>query len=212
MLGHRGCRLGISYPEISEMQCRAIFEAACKVQKAGTPVKPEIMIPLVGGPQELQEQKTIVDRVAQEVFAETGVKVEYQTGTMIELPRACVVADQIAKVGEFFSFGTNDLTQTTFGFSRDDAGKFIADYIARGILKVDPFQALDQEGVGSSDENGMRKGAKRPPENQAGYLRRTRRRAVLGGVLPSNRIGLRQLFALSRADRTARSRSSSYCG
>ena len=158
MLGHRGCRLGITYPEISEMQCRAIFEAACKVQKSGKLVKPEIMIPLVGGPLELQEQKTIVDRVAKEVFGETGVTVEYSTGTMIELPRACVVADKIAEVGEFFSFGTNDLTQTTFGFSRDDAGKFIADYIARGILKVDPFQALDQEGVGSLMQMACEKG------------------------------------------------------
>ncbi len=158
MLGHRGCRLGIVFPEISEMQCRAIFEAACAVQKSGTPVKPEIMIPLVGTAKELSEQKEIVDRVAQEVFKDTGVTVEYQTGTMIELPRAAVVADKIAEVGEFFSFGTNDLTQTTFGFSRDDAGKFIAEYISRGILKVDPFQVLDQEGVGSLMKMACEKG------------------------------------------------------
>jgi len=158
MLGHRGCRLGIVYPEISEMQCRAIFEAACAVQKSGTPVKPEIMIPLVGMEKELSEQKAIVDQVAAEVFKETGVKVEYTTGTMIELPRAAVVADKIAEVGEFFSFGTNDLTQTTFGFSRDDAGKFIMEYISRGILKVDPFQVLDQEGVGSLMKMACEKG------------------------------------------------------
>ena len=158
MLGHRGCRLGITYPEISEMQCRAIFEAACKLQKEGKTVKPEIMIPLVGLPKELQEQKAIVDRVAQEVFAQTGVKVEYMVGTMIELPRAAVVADKIAETAEFFSFGTNDLTQTTFGFSRDDAGKIIADYLAKGILKADPFQELDREGVGALVKTAFDKG------------------------------------------------------
>src|SRR5437016_2127771 len=158
MLGHRGCRLGITYPEISEMQCRAIFEAACKLQKEGKTVKPEIMIPLVGLPKELQEQKAIVDRVAQEVFTQTGVKVAYMVGTMIELPRASVVADKIAETAEFFSFGTNDLTQTVFGFSRDDAGKIIADYMAKGILKADPFQELDREGVGSLVQMGVEKG------------------------------------------------------
>ncbi len=158
MLGHRGCRLGITYPEISEMQCRAIFEAACKLQKEGKTVKPEIMIPLVGVPKEFEEQKAIVDRVAQEVFAQTEVKVEYLVGTMIELPRAVVVADKIAETAEFFSFGTNDLTQTTFGFSRDDAGKIIADYLAKGILKADPFQELDREGVGSLVKVGFEKG------------------------------------------------------
>jgi len=168
MLGHRGCRLGIVFPEISEMQCRAIFEAACKVQKAGTPVKPEIMIPLVGMPKELEEQKAIVDRVASEVFKETGVKVEYTTGTMIELPRAAIVADKIAEVGEFFSFGTNDLTQTTFGFSRDDAGKYITEYLSRGILKVDPFQVLDQEGVGSLMKMACEKGRSARPNLKLG--------------------------------------------
>jgi pyruvate,orthophosphate dikinase len=158
MLGHRGCRLGITYPEISEMQCRAIFEAACKLKKEGKTVKPEIMIPLVGIPKEFQEQKAIVDRVAQEVFSQTGVKVEYMVGTMIELPRATVVADKIAETAEFFSFGTNDLTQTTFGFSRDDAGKIIADYMAKGILKSDPFQELDREGVGSLMKMAFEKG------------------------------------------------------
>jgi pyruvate,orthophosphate dikinase len=168
MLGHRGCRLGITYPEISEMQCRAIFEAAVAVQKEGKTVKPEIMIPLVGVPRELQEQKAIVDRVAQEVFSKAGVKVEYMTGTMIELPRAAIVADKIAETAEFFSFGTNDLTQTTFGFSRDDAGKIIADYISKGILKSDPFQELDREGVGELVKTGIAKGRSVRPNLKIG--------------------------------------------
>jgi len=158
MLGHRGCRLGITYPEISEMQCRAIFEAACKLQKEGRTVKPEIMIPLVGLAKEFEEQKAIVDRVAEEVFTQTGAKVEYTVGTMIELPRAVVVADKIAESAEFFSFGTNDLTQTAFGFSRDDAGKIIVDYMAKGILKADPFQELDRDGVGVLLRMGIEKG------------------------------------------------------
>jgi pyruvate,orthophosphate dikinase len=168
MLGHRGCRLGITYPEISEMQCRAIFEAACRVQKEGKTVKPEIMIPLVGLPKEFQEQKAIVDRVAGEVFAQAGAKVHYMVGTMIELPRAVVVADKIAETAEFFSFGTNDLTQTTFGFSRDDAGKIIADYLAKGILKADPFQELDREGVGSLVKAGLDKGRSVRPDLEVG--------------------------------------------
>ena len=158
MLGHRGCRLGITYPEISEMQCQAIFEAACTVQNEGKKVKPEIMIPLVGVPKEFEEQKTIVDRIAQQVFAKTGVTVHYAVGTMIELPRAAVVADKIAETAEFFSFGTNDLTQTTFGFSRDDAGKIIVDYMEKGILKADPFQELDRDGVGVLVRLGLEKG------------------------------------------------------
>jgi pyruvate,orthophosphate dikinase len=158
MLGHRGCRLGITYPEISEMQCRAIFEAASRVLSDGKTVKPEIMIPLVGTPKEFTEQKAIVDRVAQEVSRETGKRVEYVTGTMIELPRAAVVADAIAQSAEFFSFGTNDLTQTTFGFSRDDAGKFIGEYMQKGILQADPFQELDREGVGALIKMAFEKG------------------------------------------------------
>ena len=158
MLGHRGCRLGITYPEISEMQCRAIFEAACNIHKKGKKVKPEIMIPLVGTPQEFEEQKKIVDRVAKEVFAKKGTRIDYMVGTMIEVPRAAVVADKIAQSAEFFSFGTNDLTQMGFGYSRDDAGKFITEYIARGILKADPFQILDQEGVGGLMKLACEKG------------------------------------------------------
>jgi pyruvate, orthophosphate dikinase len=148
MLGHRGCRLGITYPEITEMQARAIFEAAVAVAKDGVKVFPEVMIPLVATLKELENQAGIVNRVAREVFEEKGRKVEYLVGTMIELPRAALVADEIAKEAQFFSFGTNDLTQTTWGFSRDDVNKILPTYLAEGIIKQDPFNALDQEGVG----------------------------------------------------------------
>ena len=158
MLGHRGCRLGIVFPEITEMQARAIFEAAVRVQKKGVAVLPEIMIPLVSDVSELKLQADIVRRVAQEVMDETGAKIEYLVGTMIELPRAALTADKIAKVAEFFSFGTNDLTQTTFGISRDDSGKFLPFYIEHDILKDDPFQVLDQEGVGQLVKMGTEKG------------------------------------------------------
>ncbi len=168
MLGHRGCRLGITHPEISEMQTRAIIEAAIAVDREGVEVLPEIMIPLVGLPRELEEQKAIVDRVAHEVFEESGTEVAYLVGTMIELPRAAVVADKIAEWAEFFSFGTNDLTQTAFGFSRDDAGKFIDDYIAKGILSADPFQKLDVPGVGALVLMGAEKGRSRRPSLKLG--------------------------------------------
>lgn len=158
MLGFRGCRLGISFPEITEMQARAIFEAAVNVANEGIKVKPEIMIPLVGHVNELKLQEEIVRRVAKEVFAEKGKKVSYLVGTMIELPRAAVTADQIAEVAEFFSFGTNDLTQTTFGLSRDDAGKFLPKYVEQDILPKDPFESLDQDGVGELVKMGTEKG------------------------------------------------------
>ncbi|MBI2677238.1 MAG: pyruvate, phosphate dikinase [Candidatus Koribacter versatilis] len=148
MLGHRGCRLGITYPEISEMQTRAIFEAAVLVAKEGVKVAPEVMIPLVSTLKEMQDQAAIIRRVAEEVFAEKERRVGYMVGTMIELPRAAMCAEEIAAEAEFFSFGTNDLTQTTFGFSRDDINKFLPIYLANGILKQDPFAFLDQEGVG----------------------------------------------------------------
>src|SRR5205085_10708545 len=148
MLGHRGCRLGITYPEITEMQARAIFEAAVAVAKAGVKVYPEVMIPLTATVKEMANQAEIVNRVAGEVFKEKEAKVEYLVGTMIELPRAALVAEEIAKGAQFFSFGTNDLTQTTFGFSRDDVNKILPTYIAEGILKQDPFAVLDREGVG----------------------------------------------------------------
>ncbi|HYA17710.1 MAG TPA: pyruvate, phosphate dikinase [Bryobacteraceae bacterium] len=148
MLGHRGCRLGVTYPEITEMQSRAIFEAAVQVAKKGIKVIPEIMIPLIGSVEELENQKKIVDRVAAEVFEKAGAKVHYMVGTMIEIPRAALTADRVAKVAEFFSFGTNDLTQTTMGLSRDDYTKFQKDYEKEKIFKADPFAVLDQEGVG----------------------------------------------------------------
>ena len=160
MLGHRGCRLGITYPEITEMQARAIFEAAVDCTKKGIKVLPEVMIPLVATLKEMANQGAIVRRVADEVFKEKGMKVDYMVGTMIELPRAALVADEIAKEAEFFSFGTNDLTQTTFGFSRDDVNKVLPTYLAEGILKQDPFAALDQEGVGQLVKMATERGRK----------------------------------------------------
>jgi pyruvate,orthophosphate dikinase len=158
MLGFRGCRLGIVYPEITEMQVRAIFEAACNVQKAGTKVQPEIMIPLVGFLTELKEQAKIVHETAKKVFAEKGVTVSFLVGTMIELPRACVVADQIAKEAQFFSFGTNDLTQTGLGMSRDDYGSFIRYYQEHDLVPRDPFQSIDTDGVGGLMQMGVTRG------------------------------------------------------
>jgi pyruvate, orthophosphate dikinase len=168
MLGHRGCRLGITYPEITEMQARAIFEAAVDCTKKGIKVLPEVMIPLVATVKEMANQAAIVRRVADEVFKEKGTKIEYMVGTMIELPRAALVADEIAKEAEFFSFGTNDLTQTTFGFSRDDVNKVLPTYLAEGILKQDPFAALDQEGVGQLVQMATERGRKTRPTLKVG--------------------------------------------
>ncbi|WP_234568724.1 pyruvate, phosphate dikinase [Rhodohalobacter sp. 614A] len=158
MLGHRGCRLGITYPEITEMQTRAILEAAVELKQEGHNVTPEIMIPLVGTPQEFRSQKLVIDNTAKSVFDDLEDTIEYRVGTMIEIPRAALVAGQIAKDAEFFSFGTNDLTQMTFGYSRDDAGKFLGEYLKEGILQEDPFQVLDIEGVGQLVEMATRKG------------------------------------------------------
>ncbi|MFQ5847370.1 MAG: pyruvate, phosphate dikinase [Candidatus Methylomirabilales bacterium] len=158
MLGHRGCRLAITYPEITEMQARAIFEASCQMVRERKKVHPEVMVPLVGTVEEFRHQRAIVDRVAAEVMREFGVKVTYQVGTMIEIPRACLVADKIAAEAEFFSFGTNDLTQTTFGFSRDDAGKFLPQYLEEGILAEDPFVSIDEEGVGQLMVTAVKRG------------------------------------------------------
>src|SRR6185295_816183 len=163
MLGHRGCRLGITYPEITRMQARAIFEAALQVSKRGTPVKPEVMIPLVGHVEELRRQKRIVLEVAAEVLGKGGSGVEYTVGTMIEVPRGALTADEIAREADFFSFGTNDLTQMGFGLSRDDASKFLLYYQEHGILDKDPFVSLDAAGVGQLVEIGVKKGrAARP--------------------------------------------------
>lgn len=158
MLGHRGCRLGITHPEITAMQARAIFEAVVKCRKQKIKVSPEIMVPLVGTQEEFIDQKAIVDRVAREVMKKTKVKFKYMVGTMIEVPRAALVADQIAQEAEFFSFGTNDMTQMTFGYSRDDAGTFLPDYVARKILPDDPFQTIDRDGVGELMEIGVNRG------------------------------------------------------
>ena len=168
MLGHRGCRLGNTYPEITEMQARAIIEAAINVKRRGVDVHPEIMVPLVGTVKELQLQADIINKTAQAVFEETGETVPYKIGTMIEVPRAALVADKIAEVADFFSFGTNDLTQMTFGYSRDDAPKFLKHYRDLGILKNDPFEILDQEGVGQLVEMGTKKGRSTKPELKVG--------------------------------------------
>ena len=168
MLGHRGCRLGVSYPEITEMQARAIFEAAVQVAKKGVKVIPEIMIPLIGSVEELEHQKKIVVEVAEQVFAKAGTRVEYMVGTMIEIPRAALTADKVAKEAEFFSFGTNDLTQTTMGLSRDDYTKFQKDYENAKIFKEDPFAVLDQEGVGKLIEMAVKLGRKARPDLEVG--------------------------------------------
>ena len=168
MLGHRGCRLGITYPEITAMQARAIIEAAMNLKAKGVDARPEIMVPLVGTVAELKNQTEIIRSVAEKVFAEKGDRIDYLVGTMIEIPRAALTADHIAVEADFFSFGTNDLTQMTLGYSRDDAGKFLPDYLNRGILKQDPFQVLDQNGVGLLVEIGVTRGRQTKPELKVG--------------------------------------------
>jgi pyruvate,orthophosphate dikinase len=168
MLGHRGVRLGITYPEITEMQTRAILEAACQLAKEGTSVVPEIMIPLVGLVKELRDQKAVVDRVAADVMREQGVRVKYLVGTMIEVPRGAMTAEEIAHEAEFFSFGTNDLTQLTFGFSRDDIGKFLGSYQDKKILEKDPFATIDTIGVGELVELGVQRGRRGRPDLKVG--------------------------------------------
>jgi pyruvate,orthophosphate dikinase len=168
MLGHRGVRLGITYPEITEMQTRAIIEAACRLNKEGLKVVPEIMIPLVGHVKELRDQKAVVDRVAAETMKAAGVKITYLVGTMIEVPRGAVTADQVAQEAQFFSFGTNDLTQLTYGFSRDDVGKFLRVYQEKKILEKDPFASIDTEGVGSLVRTGVERGRGARPDLKLG--------------------------------------------
>jgi pyruvate,orthophosphate dikinase len=168
MLGHRGCRLGNSYPEITEMQARAIIEAACNLKLKGMDPRPEIMVPLVGELKELEEQTLLIRETAERVFAEKGTRVEYLVGTMIEVPRAALTADEIASEAEFFSFGTNDLTQMTYGYSRDDVAKFLQTYIDKGILKNDPFQILDQNGVGKLVKTGVTLGRSTKPKLKVG--------------------------------------------
>eukprot|EP00191_Tetraselmis_sp_GSL018_P020846 CAMPEP_0177593370 /NCGR_PEP_ID=MMETSP0419_2-20121207/9107_1 /TAXON_ID=582737 /ORGANISM="Tetraselmis sp., Strain GSL018" /LENGTH=773 /DNA_ID=CAMNT_0019084399 /DNA_START=888 /DNA_END=3209 /DNA_ORIENTATION=- len=168
MLGFRGCRLAITYPEIGEMQVRAIVQAACACKRDGVDVRPDIMIPLVGTPEELKLQTAMVRQVAARVFEEQGTSVDYRVGTMIEVPRAALVADEIAETAEFFSFGTNDLTQMTFGYSRDDVNKFLPTYLANGILPVDPFQVIDRRGVGQLIQMATEKGRATRPELKVG--------------------------------------------
>jgi pyruvate,orthophosphate dikinase len=168
MLGHRGCRLGIAYPELTEMQARAIFEAAAELTKKGIKVYPEVMVPLIGTAAEFNHQERIIRRMADEVMKEKGIMFDYLVGTMIEIPRAALTADEIAKTAEFFSFGTNDLTQTTFGISRDDIGGFLPIYLEQKIFPEDPFQSLDESGVGQLVEMGTRKGRSTRPELKVG--------------------------------------------
>ena len=168
MLGHRGCRLGITYPEIYDMQVQAIFEAACELAKEGIEVVPEVMIPLIGTARELEILKANAVKVAEEVMEKAGVKLEYHIGTMIEIPRACLTADEVAALADFFSFGTNDLTQMGFGYSRDDVAKFLPDYIEQGILERDPFQSLDQDGIGQLVDIAVKKGRSVKPDLKLG--------------------------------------------
>ena len=168
MLGHRGCRLGIVYPEITIMQSEAIFQACSDLIKDGFNPIPEIMVPLVGSENELADQKSVIIKKAKQVEKKNNVKINYMIGTMIELPRACINADMIAKEAEFFSFGTNDLTQTTFGFSRDDIGSFIPNYLEKNILLNDPFQSIDIEGVGELLKIAIDKGRKINPKIKIG--------------------------------------------
>ncbi|NMD12561.1 MAG: pyruvate, phosphate dikinase, partial [Candidatus Cloacimonetes bacterium] len=168
MLGHRGCRLGNTYPEITEMQARAIIEAALNVQAKGVKVFPEIMVPLIGTQAEFDMQDKIIRETAEKVLAEKGTRVKYLVGTMIEIPRAALTADKVAQKAEFFSFGTNDLTQMSFGYSRDDAGVFLPVYLAKNLLKHDPFQILDQEGVGQLVQIGTERGRQTRPDLKVG--------------------------------------------
>jgi pyruvate,orthophosphate dikinase len=168
MLGFRGCRLGILFPEITEMQARAIFEAAANVKKEGQEVFPEVMIPLVGHVKELADQEKIVRAVAEDVIAKSGVKFEYLIGTMIEVPRGAITAGEIATVAEFFSFGTNDLTQTTMGLSRDDSGRFLPEYVNREIYPIDPFVSIDQSGVGFLMKHAVKAGRETKPNLKIG--------------------------------------------
>jgi len=168
MLGFRGCRLGISYPELTAMQARAIFEAAIAVNDQGFQVFPEIMVPLVGTPQELGQQVSVIRQVADKVFANAETTIRYRIGSMIEVPRAALIADEIAEQAEFFSFGTNDLTQMTFGYSRDDIGKFLPIYMSQGILQHDPFEVLDQKGVGELVKIATERGRSSRPDLEVG--------------------------------------------
>ena len=209
MMGHRGCRLAVTYPEIAEMQTTAVINAAIKVNKEFSwyRIEPEIMIPLVGEVKELKFVKDVVAATADRLIEEAGVEMKYTVGTMIEIPRAALTADEIAKEAEFFSFGTNDLTQMTFGFSRDDAGKFLDSYYDRKIYESDPFAHLDQKGVGKLVKMAAELGRADPPAHQARHLRRARRRSRLRRVLPQRRPELRLLQPVPCPHRPPRRRA-----
>ena len=168
MLGHRGCRLGMMYPEVTRMQARAIFEAACQLTGEGQKVEPEIMVPLVSTAEELRRQRELIEEVARQVLGENGMKLDYTVGTMIELPRAALTADKIAEFADFFSFGTNDLTQTTYGLSRDDSGRFLSAYVETKVMPDDPFQVLDRDGVGQLVKMGTERGRSVKPGLKVG--------------------------------------------
>ena len=214
MMGHRGCRLTVTYPEIAVMQTSAVIKAALAV-KARHPewnMVPEIMIPLVGEVKELKFVKDVVTKTADELIAAAGADLKYLVGTMIEIPRAALTADEIAKEAEFFCFGTNDLTQMTFGFSRDDAGKFLPAYYENKIYESDPFARLDQVGVGKLVKMAVQAGPRDPSRAAPGHLRRARRRSLLRGVLPQGRPGLRLLQPLPCAHRPSGRRSGRHQG
>ena len=208
MMGHRGCRLDVTFPEIAKMQTAAIIKAALAVRsrRPAWKIVPEIMVPLVGEEKELAFVKSVIDKTAKKIIKEAGCDMTYKVGTMIEIPRAALTADAIAKEAEFFSFGTNDLTQMTFGFSRDDAGKFLASYYDRKIYESDPFSKLDQAGVGRLVKMAAELGRRDPPGHQARHLRRAGRRSVDRRILPQDRPDLRLLQPLPRPHRPPRRR------
>ena len=214
MMGHRGCRLAVTYPEIAAMQTRAVIKAALNVQAKHPEwtMVPEIMIPLVGEVKELKYVKDVVVKTADELIKAAGSDMKYLVGTMIEIPRAALTADEIAKEADFFSFGTNDLTQMTFGFSRDDAGKFLGAYYDKKIYENDPFAKLDQKGVGKLVDMACKLGRRRRPRPASGHLRRARRRSLLRGVLPPDRPGLCVLLSLPCAHRPSGRRTGCYQG
>ena len=200
MMGLRGCRVGIMMPGVTEMQVRAIFQAGCRQAKKGIKVHAEVMIPLVTHVNELRLEREKLEKVAKQVMEEEGIEIDYKFGTMIETPRAALTADELAEYAQFFSFGTNDLTQMTFGFSRDDAeGKFLLKYVERKILPENPFQSLDQIGRGQAGGYGRRGRQGHAARYRAGHLRRARRRSRLDRLFPSRRAKVRQLLPLPRA-------------
>ena len=200
MLGHRGCRLGLSFPDIYRMQVEAIITAGAQLVSEGLAVNPEIMIPLTVDVEEMRRLRADLTRVASEVQEQMGVEVHYKFGTMIETPRAALTAGAVAEESEFFSFGTNDLTQMTYGFSRDDAeGKFLRNYINEGVLPVDPFESIDRDGVGELVRMAVQAGRRVRPGPGNRHLRRARRRPQERGLLPRGGPGLRELLALPRS-------------